>query len=171
MSLPACFTQIPELNTILEGADHVDIKSAVGSLSLRGFIAGTFTYQPRWVTFLYGIRWGFVRLLGLTQEGISPYHRTSQPDDVPLQPGDTFQFLTVKRAEPDRYWVGGFDDKHLLGHVVVAAEPLDDQRRRFYLMTVVHYHNWAGPVYFNAIRPFHHLIVHLAVKAAVRPPA
>jgi uncharacterized protein DUF2867 len=27
------------------------------------------------------------------------------------------------------------------------------------VVTNVHYHNWAGPVYLQVIRPFHHVVV------------
>ncbi|MCP4630164.1 MAG: DUF2867 domain-containing protein [bacterium] len=36
---------------------------------------------------------------------------------------------------------------------------LDSKTNRFYVITVVHYKHWTGPVYFNLIRPFHHLVV------------
>jgi hypothetical protein len=160
-------TQIPEVAPILVGANHVDVKTVTGQVSLRVFIAGVFSYQPGWVTFLYGIRWGFVRLLGLTQEGI-PKTQRARPEDVPMTPGGTFEFLTVQAAQADQYWIGRFDDKHLTGHVVVTVEPFDDQTRRFRLMTVVHYNNWAGPIYFTVIKPFHHLVVRLAVRSAVK---
>jgi hypothetical protein len=160
-------THIPEAAPLLEDANHVDVKSATGPISLRAFIAGVFSYQPGWVTFLYGIRWGFLRLLGLKQEGIPHTHR-ARPEDVPMTPGGTFEFLTVQAAQDDQYWIGRFDEKHLTGHVVVTAEPVDDQTRRFRLMTIVHYNTWAGPIYFNVIKPFHHLVVRLAVNSAVR---
>jgi hypothetical protein len=35
------------------------------------------------------------------------------------------------------------------------------------VVTVVRYHNLAGRVYFNVIRPFHHLVVHAAMRAAL----
>lgn len=28
-----------------------------------------------------------------------------------------------------------------------------------HVVTVVHYRNWKGPLYFNLIRPFHHLVL------------
>jgi hypothetical protein len=164
-------SQVPAIAALLNGANHVDVKSATGTTSLRGFIAAVFTYQPGWVTFLFGIRWGFVRLLGMKQEGIPRPPRASA-DDVPLTPGEAFDFLTVTMAEDDHYWVGEFVDKHLTGTVVAAAEPPDSTgERRFHLMTIVHYNNWAGPLYFNVIRPFHHLVVRLAVNAAVKAAA
>jgi len=30
----------------------------------------------------------------------------------------------------------------------------------------VHYRSWAGPVYFNTIRPFHHIVVGSMMKHA-----
>jgi hypothetical protein len=143
------------------------VKTATGPIGLRAFVARVFSYQPGWVTFLFGIRWGFVRLLGLKQEGI-PKTQRARPEDVPMTPGDTFEFLTVQAAQADQYWIGRFDEKHLTGHVVVTAEPVDDQTRRFRLMTIVHYNNWAGPIYFSVIKPFHHLVVRLAVQSAVK---
>lgn len=51
-------------------------------------------------------------------------------------------------------------DKHLDGLLGVVLEPLPDQQQKlFHVLTVVYYRNWAGPVYFNVIRPFHHLVV------------
>jgi hypothetical protein len=161
--------RIPALAPLLESADHVDVKSATGPVSLRAFVAAVFSYQPGWVTFLLGVRWAFVRLLRLDQDGI-PHSPRATADDVPLTPGETFDFLTVKLAEDDHYWVGEFVDKHLTGTVVALAEPASPGgERRYLLMTIVHYNNWAGPIYFNVIRPFHHLVVQRAVHVAVKP--
>ncbi len=170
----------PEFARWLENADHVDVKTTTGpaSISLQDFVAGVFTYQPVWVHGLLAVRWAFVRLLGMRQEGIPP-RSSPDPARVPITPGDTFEFLTVKQVTPDRVWIGGADDKHLSFDVIAAVEPLDDpgatnpaaQDRlqcRFYLATVVRYNHWTGPLYFNVIRPFHHLIVWLAVRQAVR---
>ena len=42
------------------------------------------------------------------------------------------------------------------------------QKNRFYIMTVVHYKHWTGPVYFNMIRPFHHLVVRRMALAGLK---
>ena len=63
-------TDIPGLAELLVRADHIDVKSVTGDCSLREFIAGMFSYYPGWIKNLYRIRWGFVRLLGMKQEGI-----------------------------------------------------------------------------------------------------
>ena len=35
-------------------------------------------------------------------------------------------------------------------------------------LTVVHYKHWTGPVYFNVIRPFHHLVVRQMARAGTK---
>ena len=144
--------RIPELAPVLAGADHVDVKVVESRASLREFLAAMIAYQPGWVTFLYGVRMVLVRFLGLRQPGV-PQALQLAPAAVPMTPGRKLAFFTVRGAAEDRYWVGDAADKHLTGTLVVVAAPLGDGRRRFYVVTVVHYHNWAGPVYFNLIRP------------------
>ena len=38
---------------------------------------------------------------------------------------------------------------------------------RYYVVTAVNYKHWTGPVYFNLIRPFHHLVVSRMAKHGV----
>ncbi|HEX2909132.1 MAG TPA: DUF2867 domain-containing protein [Phototrophicaceae bacterium] len=160
--------QFPGVAELLRDANHIDTQTVEGQISLRQFIAGTLSYQPRWVTGLYYIRWAFVRLLGMKQEGI-PDHTRFSAADVPMIPGEYLGFFKVDAAQEDRYWVSSIEDQHLAAHLVAAVEPCGD-RYRFYATTIVHYRNWAGPIYFNAIRPFHLLLVALAVRSAVRQP-
>ncbi|XXF76233.1 DUF2867 domain-containing protein [Myxococcaceae bacterium GXIMD 01537] len=49
-----------------------------------------------------------------------------------------------------------------------AGLPVKGQRRRFHVATIVRYRRWAGPVYFNVIRPFHHLVVRGMLRHAAR---
>ena len=76
-----------------------------------------------------------------------------------MQIGKRAAFFTVCMAEEGRYWFAYNSDKHLKGTLGVVVEPLADQHKRFHVVTIVHYHNWTGPVYFQVIRPFHHLVV------------
>jgi hypothetical protein len=43
---------------------------------------------------------------------------------------------------------------------------LTGDHKRFHVVTIVHYRRWTGPVYFNVIRPFHHLVVYQMAKSA-----
>lgn len=163
------FEEIPELQALIDQADHVDIKTVDGDVSLREFIAGMFSYYPGWIKNLYRIRWGFIRLLGLKQDGI-PQQAKMQPAAVPMVPGETAAFFKVAMAEDGRYWVAAASESHLTAYLGVVVEPLA-HGRRFQVLTIVHYHNWTGPVYFNVIRPFHHIVVAKMAQAGVQAPS
>jgi hypothetical protein len=158
--------QHPALTIHLKNANHVDIKTAEGEMTLREFLAGALSYQPRWVTFLYGVRWLFVRLLGLKQEGI-PHSPKLAPDDIAMRPGDKNLFFTVDDAEEEHYLITSIEENHLKASLAVVKEPLENGNSRFHTITIVHYNNWTGPVYFNVIRPFHHLVVGQMVRAGI----
>ncbi len=84
----------PELTSLLDHADHVDVKTVIGSVDLRTFLANMLRYQPDWVTVLYGVRAIFVRFLGMRQHGI-PRRKDSQyltPETIPMQEGQPAAF-------------------------------------------------------------------------------
>jgi len=152
---------------VLGRADHVDVKSACGEVSLSRFVAGLMNYRPRWVRLLYGLRGYLARLLGLDHEGVPPDLAGHRPEDVPMTPGSTLRFLTVAAASEDRHWIAFAEDRHLRGWMCALATPQPSRGCRFDIVTVVAYRNWLGPVYFNLIRPFHHLIVAGMARAGV----
>jgi hypothetical protein len=157
--------QFAELDAILQGADHVDVKTQESRVSLREFVAGLLSYQPAWVMALFAVRWAFVRLLGMKQSGTRG-RRRYRPEDVSMTPGDRAAFFTVEAAREDQYWVAEASDTHLIGRIAVVVEPLIGDHKRFHVVTIVHYRRWTGPVYFNVIRPFHHLVVYKMAKSA-----
>ncbi len=158
---------IPELAALMKDADHVDSKFGVGRKSMRAFIAASLSYMPGWMRFLYWVRAGFVRLLGMRQGNI-PSDTSMQPEEVSLTPGESAAFFTVVMAKDECYWVAEATDKHLSGYIGIAVEPLEDGRSRFHVCTVVKYRHWTGPLYFNIIRPFHHVVVWAMIRYAVR---
>jgi hypothetical protein len=163
--------RLPELASLLEHADHVDVKTVTGSVDLRTFLANMFSYQPDWITALYGVRAIFVRFLGMRQNGI-PRRRHGQylkPENISMQEGQSVAFFKVRMVKEEHYWIAEAKDKHLNALLGVIVEPLPDQRQKlFHVLTVVYYRNWAGPIYFNVIRPFHHLVVGNMARAGVR---
>jgi hypothetical protein len=163
--------KIPALKDLLADADHVDIKTISSSLPMRAFIAGMLSYSPGWLKFLYGIRWVFVRLLGMTQEGV-PETRPLLPTDIPLIPGKMATFFQVTMAQDEQYWVAEASDKHLAAFLAVLVDHTAAEKQ-FHLVTIVKYRHWTGPVYFNVIRPFHHLVVRTMMRAGAvyQPPA
>ncbi len=79
-------------------------------------------------------------------------------------------FFTVRMVKEEQYWIAEAKYTHLSALLGVVVEPLpDQQQKRFHVMTIVSYHNWTGLVYFNTIRPFHHLVVGRMAMAGVRP--
>ncbi len=163
----AVWQQVEAIRQSCYGADHIDVKVFEGDVELRQFLANMFSFTPWWLKFLYGVRWLFVRLLGMKQEGIPGGRQAVQPADINMKAGESATFFTVKAAEEDHYYLVGITESHLTAHLAVVCEPVAVNHNRFYVITIVHYHRWTGPVYFNVIRPFHHLVVQQMGQAGV----
>jgi hypothetical protein len=149
----------PELAAFLLRADHVDVHRVRTQRPLRAFIAATFAYQPRWIAFLYAVRKRAVRLIGLGQEGV-PEPTRWRPEDVPMQAGQAASFFTVQAARENELWIASAEERHLRGTLAVLREA-----GGYALVTIVHYRHWTGRLYFNLIRPFHHLVVMAMARA------
>ena len=163
----AYIEQFEDIRCLLQRADYTDVKVVEGRVSLREFIASMLSYYPRWVIGLYRIRAVFVRLLGMRQEYIDMLPAL-KPEDVPFEPGKSATFFILRQAKADEYWIAETpEEKHLSAFLAVVAEPLGENRQRFHVMTIVNYKHWTGPVYFNTIRPFHHLVVSRMAQAGV----
>lgn len=160
--------RMPHLRPLLDDADHIDIKLVEGDMSLQQFIAAMLSYYPSWMKHLYRIRWVFVRLLGMKQTGVPQSEQMQlRPEDVPMQLGEKMTFFTVEKVSEPDYWFASATEAHLTAKLGVIREP-QAQGYRFHVVTIVQYHNWAGPVYFNVIRPFHHLVVGVMARSAVK---
>lgn len=145
---------------------HYDCKTIAGDVTLREFTAGALSYYPAWIRLLYWVRGSLVRLLGMHQEK-PPTAPHLRPEEVSFQPGAAATFFTVAAAEEDQFWIASASDTHLSAYLIVAVEVLAGAHKRFHCATIVKYNNWAGPVYFNLIRPFHHLVVRAMMHAGV----
>lgn len=170
-ALPDAAAAIPDLPAIAARCQHIDTKTYRGAGRMDAFIAGFLSYSPAWIKALYGIRWGFVRLLGMRQDGMPGDSSVIVPEDVPMQAGAAATFFTVEQAAPERYWLASATDKHLTAYICITAEGDAASARLFHVTTLVVYKNWAGPVYFNVIRPFHHLVVAQMAQAGLRAAA
>jgi hypothetical protein len=160
--------KIPEITHLLNGSDYVDVKTVEGKTTLRQFIASMLSYYPWWVLWLYRIRGVLVKILGLYKQEAPESLPLLHPEDVSFVVGESATFSTVRLAKEDHYWVGETpEDKHLRAYFGVFVEPLEGNRKQFHVVTVVHYKHWTGPVYFNLIRPFHHLVVGRMMQAGV----
>jgi hypothetical protein len=158
---------VPELNPLFSGADHVDVKTTEADVSLREFVSGAMGWRPYWMRSLFRVRAVLARTLRLRDPDISAGPRL-RPEDLPFVPGGKVWFFAVAGAAEDRYIALESADTHLTAYCVVTAERAAADRNRFHVITVVKYHRWTGPLYFNLIRPFHHLVVRSVVNAGSR---
>ena len=148
------------LEKYFDKADVTDIKVFEGSTNLRRFIASMLSYYPWWILQLYRIRKLLVGILGLVKHQAPEALPDLQPEDVSFTPGEHVTFFIVRCAEEELFWMSETpEDKHLKAYFGVVQEPINSSVNRFYVITTVYYKHWIGPVYFNLIRPFHHLVV------------
>lgn len=156
-----------ELEGFLKDVDYTDIKQIEADTSLREFIAGMLSYYPWWVVLLYRVRQLLVNLLGLVKHEKPDHLPAISPEDVSFTPGDQATFFVVRKGVEEQYWVSESpQDKHLTAFFGVVADRLSAGMTRFTVFTTIRYRHWSGPVYFNLIRPFHHLVVWRMMKAA-----
>ena len=157
-----------ELEVYFKNVDHVDLKTIEGDTSLRSFISGMLSYYPWWILVLYRIREFVVKLLGLVKHEKPEVLPAIMPENLPFEPGKNASFFIVRKAQENTYWVSETPpDKHLTAIFGVVTENLSNGLTKFHVFTSVTYIHWTGPVYFNLIRPFHHLVVSRMMKAGV----
>jgi hypothetical protein len=156
------------LSSYFENADVVDVKVFEGRTTLRRLIASMLSHYPWWIVQLYRFRKLLVGLLGLVNHQAPASLPDLQPEDVSFTPGEHVTFFTVRCAEEESFWMSETpDDNHLKAYFGVVQEPVNDSVNRFYVITTVYYKHWTGPVYFNLIRPFHHLVVSRMARYAL----
>lgn len=153
-----CRERIDSVDSIaglIKDADYYDVKVFSSRRELAEFLQRMLTYQPAWLKFLYRIRRYPAALLGLEQVGSS----CTADGKFDFSPGSKVDFFTSVDFRPGEYWVGEASDKHLSAHIAVVGRPSEDGCFSYCTLTIVRYRHWTGPLYFNLIRPFHHLIV------------
>nr|WP_321259936.1 DUF2867 domain-containing protein [uncultured Pseudodesulfovibrio sp.] len=161
-------SHVASLAEFMRSADHIDVKSGEGEAALLEFVAGVLSYQPAWMRALWRVRVWLLKSLGQGKQEI-PDKKRFTVESIPFSPGEKADFFTVVESDRETYWVAEGKEKHLDAIIGVVAENLDDEtdRRRFHVATVVKYNNSAGPIYFNIIRPFHHIVVRCAMKSVL----
>ncbi|MBW1642329.1 MAG: DUF2867 domain-containing protein [Deltaproteobacteria bacterium] len=157
-----------EIQPFLKGSNHVDVKTIDGNVSLREFIASMMSYAPWWLVLLYRIRTIVARVLGLEKQIELEGPFQISPEDISFTPGGNAHFFIVRKAKEDQYLISETpEDKHLSAYLAISVENLDGNLNRFHVTTIVFYKHWTGPVYFNLIRPFHHLVVRQMMRAGI----
>ena len=154
--------KLPQISEHMVGADHVDVKTERSRVGLREFVAAMMAYEPGWVRFLFRVRKSLVRLIGLRQGGLPVAPRWSAAE-VPMRVGSRASFFIVRKAIEGAVWAADVEERHLRAQLCVVAEG-----EHYRVVTIVHYKHWTGRLYFNSIRPFHHLVVSGMAHAGAR---
>ena len=161
----------PRFKQYFQEMDLVDIKTITADVSLREFIAGMLSYHPWWMAMLYRLREILVNLLGLVKHDLPDRQEVLCADAISFVPGEKSLFFIVREAEEDRFWISETPpDNHLTAYFGVVAQKPKDGMTRFGVFTTVRYLHWTGPVYYNLIRPFHHLVVAMMMRAGAAAP-
>jgi len=156
----------PKLQRAITTADHTDTLSIESDAELLSFAARMLSFHPGWLQALYRVR---VLLLGVLghRTGLPPHPTILQT--LPTQPGARAAFFTVEEAGPD-HWTAQASEAHLTARLAVVQAPGQHRRFLYRLVTVVHFHNRVGRVYFAMIRPFHVLVVRAMLRHGARQP-
>lgn len=166
MSLDYSWT-IPAFREHMTGADHVDSHDIDGNVPFRKHLAAALNWMPGWLRFLYRVRSVLARIMRLDHADVVGNERFDA-DTFPMQPGQKVGPFEVVSAQEENHWMAMAEDRHLAGYICMAVEELGEDCKRYHCTTIVRYRNWLGPVYFNMIRPFHHLIVLGMLRDSVR---
>lgn len=170
-ALPA-LSRIESLRSAWEEADYHEVESLTSDSSVAGVLAAMLSHSPWWVRALYVVRQLLVLLLGLARHEKPKEITRLRPEDISFEPGTEALFFRTVSGDPDSHWLGvSPPDKHLTAYFgIVAESPPSTEPRRFFVITLVRYLHWTGPVYFNLIQPFHHAVIYSMLRAAKRAP-
>ncbi|MDR0429924.1 MAG: DUF2867 domain-containing protein [Tannerellaceae bacterium] len=140
---------IPLKSTVANGfgkIDYQDIYSIVQQTDKTAEeISQKLLVIPEWVKVLMKLRNRIVGVFGLKTERNTPKPET---------------FFTVIENREEEI-VMGEDDKHLNFRASIFK---DSSERTLSLITVVHYNNVWGKVYFFSVKPFHKIIMRVLLK-------
>ena len=157
------------LKPYLESCDHWDVKTVSGSVTLRQFVSNIMSYNPKWLMFLFKIREVVAKVLRLKDMKLKGPPPKLSPENVSFEKGDMAGFFEVVAGKNHDFWIAKApDDKHLDAFIAIVCKEKDLEQTQFHLLTIVNYKHWTGPVYFNMIRPFHHVIVKMLTKAGIK---
>jgi len=119
------------------------------------------TDLPNWINGLFKLRNFLVKFVGL---------KSSEGDNVKefencIRTGETYNFVSVP-AKNTNETVLLLSDKHLNAYLSVFIVS-KERHKTISAITLVHFKNKLGRIYFFLIRPFHSIIVKSLLKRAV----
>ena len=140
---------IPKGSDVLDGFNHIDyldiyeIEKDTDKSAEE--VSKEIMRLPKWVDSLFKLRNALVRVFGLKV-------------DKQNEGEETF-FTLIKKN--DNEIIMGEDDKHLNFR---ASIMVDKSRNTISLITLVHFNNLWGKIYFLPVKPFHKIIMKSLLK-------
>ncbi len=147
--LPADYSDVYKCRAVLpQGAGPDDI------------MVGFWTDFPGWVAALFRLRNFLVRLVGLK----GPDQGKIQELERCIRTGGSYGLASVAAKNGEQTLLR-LSDRHLDALMGVHIAGQGDVKE-VYAVTLVHYHNRLGRVYFFFVRPFHGLVVKAMLRRA-----
>ena len=160
-------TEIPE-GTLIKNylpADHTDtyvcesdkpIQASPDDIMIR-----LWSDFPAWLNILFRLRNFLVKFVGLKTE-----KKDTDEFERLIRNGGELGFVSVPEKN-DKETILLLKDKHLNAYLSVYVDNKQNSQD-IYAITLVHFHNRFGRVYFFFIRPFHDIIVKSILRQTVK---
>lgn len=121
------------------------------------------TVPPKWVMAMFKLRNILVKPFGIQGD--------DQGDRLKLEKairaGGTHHFMSIP-AKSDEETILSANDKHLIMHLSVKLNELNERDKVVTITTLVNFHNLLGRIYFFVIYPFHCIIVKSMLKSVLK---
>ena len=146
-------------------ADYSDVYACTvyseKEITSDDIMVGFWTDSPAWINALFKLRDFLVKFVGLKGSGGSNLDEFEKC----IRSGGTYRFISVP-AKNSNETVLLLSDKHLDAYMSVHIENREKDKT-ISAITLVHFKNRLGRVYFFMIRPFHSLVVKSMLKRAL----
>jgi hypothetical protein len=134
-------------------------------LTPDNILVAIWTDFPKWLQMLFKLRDRLVKPFGL--KAGSSEKNSGQKFEEAIRTGNPLDLMTIPVKTADET-VMRLTDKHLTAELSVYNEKLNNGQLKISIITLVHYHNALGKIYFFFIRPFHKMIVKTITKRSIK---
>ncbi|MDR2125701.1 MAG: DUF2867 domain-containing protein [Prevotellaceae bacterium] len=149
-------------------ADYVDVFGTEAlddeRLTPDNLLIAVWTDFPKWIKMLFKLRDRLVKPFGLKTSADEKDFK--HKFEKAVRNGGRFQLMNVLAKSANEIVVQ-LADTHLTAEMSVHTEKSNGNQLKITFITIVHFHNVLGKVYFFFVRPFHKIIVKTALKRSI----
>jgi hypothetical protein len=150
-------------------ADYVETYAVVvpahSQLIPDNLLITLWTDFPEWLQMLFKLRDWLVKPFGLKAGNAGKNFK--QKFEEAIRTGSPLDLMSVP-AKTANETIIRLTDRHLTAELSVHNEKLNDNKLKINIITLVHYHNTLGKIYFFFVRPFHKIIVKVITKRSIK---